>query len=95
MLYNIKLIFMNINKLSKIIQKKISKEINYQSLDIQDKTYLHIKHETHTKGKYHIKLILKSDELSKMNKLSSTRKVYKILNEEINIYIHSIQIELI
>ena len=86
---------MNINILSEIIKKKISDEINYESLEIQDKTYLHIKHKSHESNKFHIKLILKSDDLSKISKISSTRKIYKVLKIELNKYIHSIQIEII
>ncbi len=86
---------MNINELSNLIKKKISNEINCDFLDIQDKTYLHIKHDTHEKGKFHIKIILKSTELTKTNKILSTRKIYNILSNELKNYIHSIQIELI
>ena len=86
---------MNINKLSEIIEKKISQKISFDSLEIQDKTYLHSKHKGHDKKKFHIKIIIKSHELSQMTKLMSTRTIYKILNDELNIYIHSIQIELI
>ncbi len=85
---------MNINQLSELIKKKIKKEINIEFLDIQDKTYLHLKHKSHDKKKFHIKLIIKSDELSNINKILSTRKIYKILDNELNLYIHSIQIEL-
>ena len=86
---------MNINKLSEIIEKKISQKISFDSLEIQDKTYLHSKHKSHDKKKFHIKLIIKSYELSKMSKLISTRTIYKILSDELNTHIHSIQIELI
>ena len=86
---------MNINTLCKIIEKKISEEVNFEFLDIQDKTYLHEKHKSHDKKKFHIKIVLKSDELSKINRLVSTKKIYKILKDELNTYIHSIQIELI
>ncbi len=86
---------MNINTLSEIIKEKISKEIKYEFLDVQDKTYLHTKHKNHDKGKLHIKLIIKSHELSKESKLLSTRKIYKILNQELATIIHSIQIEFI
>ena len=78
-----------------IIEKKILREIKCKSINIQDQTYLHIKHKTHDKNKFHIKIILKSPELKKMNKLFSTRKIYKILEEELKSHIHSIQVELI
>ena len=86
---------MNINKLSEIIRKKILEEIDCDTLEIQDKTYLHMKHSGHDKKKFHIKLILQSSELLKLKKLESTRKIYQILEKELNTHIHSIQIKLI
>ena len=64
-------------------------------MEVQDKTYLHLKHKTHNKDKFHIKLVLQSLELSKLSKIESTKIIYKILEEELNSHIHSIQIELI
>ena len=59
---------------------------------IEDKTYLHIKHSSHDKNKFHLKLIISSNEVKKISKLEATKKVHKILQEEIKNYIHSIQI---
>tara|TARA_B100001109_G_C18656555_1_gene377500 strand:+ start:364 stop:624 length:261 start_codon:yes stop_codon:yes gene_type:complete len=86
---------MNINELNQIILEKIKKEISFEFLDIQDNTHLHLKHKSHDKNKFHIKLIIKSTELKNISKLMSTRKIYRILKSELNLYIHSIQIELI
>ena len=86
---------MNLKKLSQIIKKKISEEVNFEKLEIQDKTYLHVNHKGHTKDKFHIKLVIESSELSNMSRLLSTKKIYKILQEELKKNIHSIQIELI
>ncbi len=83
---------MDINKLNLIIQKKISKIISCQKIQIEDQTYLHKKHKSHEEGRFHIKLIIKSNELLKMKKIDSTRKIYKILDYELKNYIHSLQI---
>ena len=83
---------MDINKLNLIIKEKISKNISVQSLLIEDKTFLHKNHKNHDKNKFHIKLIIKSDQLKKLNKIQSTKKIYKILDEELQSYIHSTQI---
>ena len=37
---------MNINELNSIIKKKISQNISYQRIIIEDKTYLHKKHKS-------------------------------------------------
>ena len=83
---------MDINSLNLIIEKKISQNISCKKIIIEDKTYLHKNHKSHEKDKFHIKLIIKSDELLKMNRIESTKKIYKILDDEIKNYIHSIQI---
>ena len=83
---------MNINELNAIIKNKISQSISIEKITIEDKTYLHKNHKTYQKDKFHIKLIIKSDQLSKMNRISSTKKIYDILSYELKNYIHSIQI---
>ena len=83
---------MDINQLILLVKNKIEKNIAVQDITIKDKTYLHIKHETHNHGKFHLELIVKSEELSKFSKIERTKKIYKILDEEMKKYIHSIQI---
>ena len=83
---------MNINDLIAIVKKKINESISIENIDIEDKTFLHKSHKTHDEKKFHLKLIIKSSELKKMQKIQSTRKIYAILKEELDLYIHSIQI---
>ena len=86
---------MNINQLILIITKKIKKNILLESINIEDKTFLHKGHKTNQDGKFHLKLTIMSQELKKMNKIQSTKKIYSILDEELEKYIHSIQILII
>ena len=83
---------MNINELIAIVKKKLKKEIVIQVLKIEDKSFLHKNHKGHREGKFHLKLIIKSDELTKSSKIISTKKIYSILDLELKEYIHSIQI---
>ena len=83
---------MEVNQLIFLIKKKIEKNILIQNIKIKDKTYLHKKHISHTEGKFHLELSIKSEELKRYNKLQATKKVYKILDDEIKKNIHSIQI---
>ena len=53
---------------------------------------MHKNHLGNDNNKFHIKLLIESKELKKMNKIERNKKVYKILNEEINKSIHSLQI---
>ena len=83
---------MNINELIKIVKSKIEAEIVMQDFKIEDKSFLHKNHKGNQEGKFHIKLIIKSDELIKLNKIDSTKKIYMLLDAELKEYIHSIQI---
>jgi BolA protein len=83
---------MDINELIAIVKKKLEDQIKIDNIIIEDKSFLHKNHTTNQEGKFHLKINLKSPELKDMNKIESTKKVYKILDEELKNYIHSIQI---
>ena len=83
---------MNINQLISIVKNKIEKNISLEYINIEDKTFLHKGHKTYQDGKFHLKLSIKSSELEKINKIELTKKIYRILDEELKKYIHSIQI---
>ena len=83
---------MNINNLIAIVKKKLKNEIVIEKIDIEDKSFLHKNHTSNQEGKYHLKLIINSDELKKLNKIDSNKKVYKALDKEMKEYIHSLQI---
>ena len=83
---------MDINQLIEIVKKRIDKKIICENIKVEDKTFLHKNHKSHEKNKFHLKLIIKSKQLNTENKISSTKKIYKILDDEIKKYIHSIQI---
>ncbi len=86
---------MNINELNAIIKKKLLKQINCENINIEDKSYLHKNHPGNQKGKFHLKITLKSTELKKLSKIESNKKVYKVLDEELRKFIHSIQVLII
>ena len=86
---------MNINQLILVVKKKLNKNILLESINIEDKTFLHKDHKSNQDGKFHLKLTIMSQELKKMNKIQSTKKIYSILDEELKKYIHSIQILII
>jgi len=92
MLYNNKIILMNINELIAIVKNKLEKEIVIQDLKIEDKSFLHKNHKGQQEGKFHLKLIINSEELAKSSKIVSTKKIYSALDMELKQHIHSIQI---
>ena len=83
---------MNINELIAIVKNKLETEIAIQDLKIEDKSFLHKDHKGHQEGKFHLKLIINSEELAKINKIASTKIIYSVLDIELKEHIHSIQI---
>ena len=83
---------MNIKQLTEIVKNKLEQNITCEKIEIQDKTFLHKNHKTNEKNKFHLKLIITSNYLKKKNKIESTKEIYKILENELKNYIHSIQI---
>ena len=83
---------MNINELIAIVKNKLEEKIVIQDLKIEDKSFLHKNHKGHQEGKFHLKLIIKSEELAKTSKIISTKKIYSVLDLELKEHIHSIQI---
>ena len=83
---------MDINELITIVKNKLLNQINIESINIEDKSFLHKNHKGNQEGKFHLKLIIFSKELKNMSKIESNKKIHKILYEELKNNIHSIQI---
>jgi BolA protein len=83
---------MDINELIAIVKKKLTDQIDIDSVKIEDKSFLHKNHVDNQEGKFHLKIILSSKELKIMNRIESNKKIYKILDKELKEHIHSIQI---
>ena len=56
---------MNINELIIIIKKKLVSNIEIENIEIEDKSFLHKNHKGNKKGRFHLKISIKSDELKK------------------------------
>ena len=85
---------MNINDLIAIVKKKIQTNFVIKHINIEDKYFLYKKKSVHKEGKFHLKIEIISEELKILNKIESNKKIYKILSEELDKYIHSIQISI-
>ena len=89
------LALMEINSLTKILKEKLTKKIQISNIKIEDKSFLHHKHKSFDKEKFHIKLTIESPELKKISSIEANRKIYNILKNEINNNIHSLQITIL
>jgi BolA protein len=83
---------MDINELIAIVKKKLTDQINIDSLKIEDKSFLHKNHAGNQENKFHLKITLHSTELKNMSRIESNKKIFKLLDKELKENIHSIQI---
>tara|TARA_B100001540_G_C15411417_1_gene463448 strand:- start:62 stop:322 length:261 start_codon:yes stop_codon:yes gene_type:complete len=83
---------MDINELSEIVKKKILENKIIESVELEDKSFLHKKHKTNNPNKFHIILKIKSKSLKNMSRIDSNKIIFKLLDEEMKNYIHSLQI---
>tara|TARA_Y100000589_G_C26996001_1_gene564672 strand:- start:592 stop:852 length:261 start_codon:yes stop_codon:yes gene_type:complete len=83
---------MDINELIAIVKNKLQKEIIIENIKIEDKSFLHKNHPGNEENKFHLKILINSNQLKEMSKIESNKKIYKILESEMKKYIHSLQI---
>ena len=76
------------------LKEKINKKISPENITLIDNSSLHTKHKSFDKNKFHIKLILKSEKLKRMNKIDAHKKIFSILKDEMNNKIHALEIEI-
>ena len=83
---------MDINELIAIVKKKLQSQIVIEDILIEDKSFLHKNHSGNQPNKFHLKISLKSNQLKKMKRIDSNKKIYQILVKEMKEFIHSLQI---
>ena len=59
-----------------------------------DNSHLHVKHKSFDINKFHIKIIIKSEKLRVMDKLSAHKKIFSVLENEMKNKIHALEIEI-
>jgi BolA protein len=83
---------MDINELIAIVKKKLQSQIVIEDILIEDKSFLHKNHSGNQPNKFHLKISLKSNQLKKMKRIDSNKKIYRTLDKEMKEFIHSLQI---
>ncbi len=76
------------------IKEKIIKSINPKNIILIDNSSLHTKHKSFDSNKYHLKIIIESEKLKKMDKITVHRKIFSILKDEMQSKIHALEIEI-
>ena len=70
---------MNINDLISTVKKKLKNNLKIENIKIEDKSFLHKNHSGNQEGKFHLKLIINSEELKKLSRIEKNKKIYKVL----------------
>ena len=76
------------------IKDKINKKINTKNIILIDNSSFHTKHKSFDPDKLHLKIIIESEKLKKMNKITAHKEIFSILKEEMNNKIHALEIEI-
>ena len=76
------------------VKEKINQIIKPESLILIDNSYLHKKHKSFDINKFHLKVVIKSNELKSMDKIEAHKKIYSILKNEMKNKIHALEIEI-
>ena len=75
------------------IKEKINKKIETKNIILIDNSSLHTKHKSFNPEKIHLKIIVESSQLKKMNKIAAHKEIFSILKEEMKNKIHALEIE--
>ena len=76
------------------VKKKINNKLSPEQILLIDNSYLHTKHKSFDSNKFHLKLIIKSKKLKKMEKIDAHKAIFSILNDEMKNKIHALEIEI-
>ena len=76
------------------IKQKLKKNINLENIEIIDNSHKHKKHKFFSANRFHLKLIIKSQYLNSISRLSAQQKIMKILEKDLKKKIHAIEIKI-
>ena len=76
------------------LEEKIRKNIQLSKIEVLDNTVKHKKHKTFQKNKFHITLIIESEELRLLNKIEAHKKIMKVLSDDLKTRIHALEIKI-
>ena len=76
------------------VKAKINNKLSPEQILLIDNSYLHTKHKSFDSNKFHLKLIIKSEKLKKMEKIDAHKVIFSILSDEMKDMIHALEIEI-
>ena len=63
------------------VKEKINKKINPENIILIDNSILHVKHKSFDSNKFHLKIIITSEKLRKIDKILAHKKIFSIMAE--------------
>ena len=75
------------------VKEKINRKIKPKNVILIDNSSLHSRHKSFDEKKFHLKIIIESEKLKKMNKIDAHKEIYSVLKNEMNSRIHALEIE--
>ena len=75
------------------VKEKINRKIKPNNVILIDNSSLHSRHKSFDEKKFHLKIIIESEKLKKMNKIDAHKEIYSVLKNEMNSRIHALEIE--
>jgi len=76
------------------VKKIVTNELNPENISLIDNSNLHVKHKSFDPKRFHLKLIIESKKLRKMNKIDAHKLIFSILKNEMKTSIHALEIEI-
>jgi len=76
------------------IKKKINNKISPKNIILIDNSKFHKGHKSFDSDKLHLKIIIESKKLKKMNKIEAHKQIFSILKDEMKNQIHALEIEI-
>mgnify|MGYP001206826570 FL=1 len=76
------------------IEKKLRRQIKFESLEIVDNSHKHKGHKFFSEEKFHLHLKIKSLYLSSISRLSAQKLIMKVLKDDLKSRIHALEISI-
>ena len=76
------------------VKKIVTNELNPENISLIDNSNLHVKHKSFDPKRFHLKLIIESKKLRKMNKIDAHKLIFSILKNEMKTSIHALEIDI-
>ena len=79
-----------------IIKKKLIENLGLKNVDVLNNSHLHKNHISSPKsGNSHFKIIIYDKDFHNLSRVQFHQKIYKCLSEELDSFIHALEIEII